>query len=198
VSAPSTSDRAESKRQKLIDAGLALLDELPYSEITVSMVAERAQMARGLLFYYFGDKDSFFQQVVAALQEQQLAGYEVNDPSEVDDPMTWLAAEVSIFLDTMEAHPRLMRTLAEQGWLDANPSGSRIGDFTTGRIRQAFRLSEDNALLDAALHSWGIHCVDLVVRAQHHDAWDRDAVGALVMAELRAVLATVGDPSPAD
>ena len=192
-----TARDSEAKRKRLLKAGRDLLDELSYEEITVSMIAVRAQMARGLVFYYFGDKDAFFRHVVRDFLDEQRTRFESNDPAQAPDPVAWLEAEVSIFLDIMAAHPQAMRTLVEQSLTSERLGGITMSDFTTVRIRQAFRLRAGDALLDTALHSWGYHCVDLVLRAQEDGSWNQTGIAAILTAECRAVLEAVQGRSPA-
>jgi AcrR family transcriptional regulator len=55
--------REEDKRRRrrdLLDAGWALLQAMPYPEVTMAGVAERAGLAKGTAFLYYPTKESLF------------------------------------------------------------------------------------------------------------------------------------------
>ena len=188
------SSKADDKRRRLIEAGLELMEELPYAEITVAMIAERAGMARSLVFYYFEDKEALFRSVVRGFLDQVRQLFLANDLSEVQDPTVWLHREVDIFLDFMTAHPQAMATIVSQGWeVEPDSAGSTMMDFTAGRVQQAFGLPTQDKLLAAALHSWAYHCVDLAIRTQTSSLQsERAVVAALLVGQAEAVFSTLG------
>jgi len=169
------------------------MEEQPYAEITVAMVAERARMARSLVFYYFTDKEALFRTVVRDFLDRVRQLFEVNDLSDVADPTVWLRREVDIFLDFMTAHPQAMATIVSQGWeVEPDSAGSTMMDFTAGRVQQAFGLPTQDELLDAALHSWAYHCVDLAIRTQKSSLQsERAVIAALLVDQLEAVFSTL-------
>lgn len=169
------------------------MEDLPYADITVSMIAERAKMARSLVFYYFKDKEALFRGVVHDLLDGLRRVFETNDLSIVQDPAVWLRREVEIFLDFMAAHPQAMATIVSQGWEDVrDDSGATMMDFTAGRVQRAFGAHPRDELLDAALHSWASHCVDLAIRTQKTaPEADRETVAALLIGQLEAVFSTL-------
>lgn len=189
-----TSPKADNKRRRLINAGLALMDELPYAEITVAMIAERADMARGLVFYYFKDKETLFLGAVRALLDGVRQSFEANDVLDAqDDPTAWLRREVEVFLDFMKAHPQAMETIVSQGWQEEpDELGATMMDFTASRVLQAFGGSPEDELLDAALHSWAWHCVDFAIRLRKTaPRSDRSAVVAVLVNQAEAVFTTL-------
>ncbi|MEI4271152.1 TetR/AcrR family transcriptional regulator [Klenkia sp. LSe6-5] len=195
MSTPAKVDRAGSKRRRLVEIGVQLLDEMPYADITITAITVRAGMTRGLFFYYFGDKDAYFDQVVAAFLDLQRARFAANDPQAADNPAAWLRAEIDAFLDIMDAHPQSMRTLMEQHWSSqVDDAGATMSDLTAARVTRAFALPEHDPVLRALLVSWGLHCVDTALRVQRTGTWDRVLVGAVLEAELHAVLATYRAP----
>ncbi|QJY47395.1 TetR/AcrR family transcriptional regulator [Pseudonocardia broussonetiae] len=188
-----TGSKAGDKRRRLIEAGLELMEELPYADITVAMIAERAKMARSLIFYYFTDKDALFRGVVHDLLDGLRRVFETNDLSLAQDPAVWLRREVEIFLEFMAAHPQAMATIVSQGWEDVeDDSGATMMDFTAGRVQQAFGAHPQDPLLDAALHSWASHCVDLAIRTRKTAPQaDPETVAALLIGQLEAVFSTL-------
>jgi AcrR family transcriptional regulator len=185
--------KGNDKHRRLIEAGIELMEEQPYAEITVAMVAEKAGVARSLVFYYFTDKEALFRTVVRDFLDRVRQLFEVNDLSDVADPTVWLRREVDIFLDFMTAHPQAMATIVSQGWqVEPDSAGSTMMDFTAGRVQQAFGLPTQDELLDAALHSWAYHCVDLAIRTQKSSLQEERAViAALLVDQLEAVFSTL-------
>jgi AcrR family transcriptional regulator len=187
------SSKGDDKHRRLIEAGLELMEERPYAEITVAMVAERAMMARSLVFYYFTDKEALFRTVVRVFLDRVRQLFEVNDLSDVADPTVWLRREVDIFLDFMTDHPQAMATIMSQGWeVEPDSAGSTMMDFTAGRVQQAFGLPPQDELMDAALHSWAYHCVDLAIRTQKSSLQsERAVIAALLVDQVEAVFNTL-------
>ncbi|AZI65871.1 TetR/AcrR family transcriptional regulator (plasmid) [Rhodococcus qingshengii] len=175
-----TSSKADGKRRRLITAGLALMEELPYPEITVVMIAERAEMARSLVFYYFKDKEELFHHVVRDLLDGLRESFETNDLTVAADNTTaWLRREVGIFLDFMAAHPRAMETIVALGWQNERDRvGTTMMDFTAERVHHAFGSPDGGELLDPALHSWAYHCVDFTLRV-HRTAPSADPASVI-------------------
>ena len=187
------SSKADDKRRRLVDAGLELMEELPYADITVAMIAERAGMARSLVFYYFEDKETLFHSVVRDFLDEVRRLFEVNVIEEAQDPRSWMRREVDVFLDFMSAHPQAMATIMSQGWeVEPDRAGSTMMDFTAGRVQQALGLPPQDELMDAALHSWAYHCVDLAIRTQKSSLQsERTVIAALLVDQLDAVLTTL-------
>lgn len=63
--ATSTLTRAQqARRDRIIDAGLALLGERDFDKIQVKDVAEEANVALGTLYHYFSSKEHLFAEVL--------------------------------------------------------------------------------------------------------------------------------------
>src|SRR5580700_8647319 len=60
VTAPRLSSRQAARRQHLLDAALALLEERDYERISVREVAESAGVALATLYHYLPSKDHLF------------------------------------------------------------------------------------------------------------------------------------------
>jgi AcrR family transcriptional regulator len=57
-------DDKRERRAALVAAALATFDETPYEAVTMTSVAERAGLAKGTLYLYFGTKQDLFLSVV--------------------------------------------------------------------------------------------------------------------------------------
>ena len=54
----------QARRDRIVDAGLALLAERDYDRIQVKDVAEAANVALGTLYHYFSSKEHLFAEVL--------------------------------------------------------------------------------------------------------------------------------------
>jgi AcrR family transcriptional regulator len=54
----------QARRNRIVDAGLALLDERDFDKIQVKDVAEKANVALGTLYRYFSSKEHLFAEVL--------------------------------------------------------------------------------------------------------------------------------------
>ncbi len=61
-----TTEAQRARRQRVIDAGLALLRSRDYDKIQVKDVAEEANVALGTVYNYFSSKDHLFAEVLIA------------------------------------------------------------------------------------------------------------------------------------
>ena len=61
-----TTEAQRARRQRVIDAGLALLAERDYDKIQVKDVAEEAGVALGTFYHYFSSKEHLFAEVLIA------------------------------------------------------------------------------------------------------------------------------------
>jgi AcrR family transcriptional regulator len=194
----SASETLNGARERLLAAVLELIDELPYEDITVSVVTERAEVSRSLLFYYFGNKDGLLEAVRAEYTELERERWAANDPSAGRaDPRAWLRAETMIFLESMAARPHAIRTLTWHVGRSENRhlSMEEMSEFTAARTRIAFG-TDRSPLLDAVMHSWGIHCVELVLRLQEAGPVDTEFTCELLIAELITALEICGVSVP--
>jgi len=63
-STPTLTVAQRERRERIVDAGLALLAERDYEKIQVKDVAEEANVALGTLYHYFSSKEHLFAEVL--------------------------------------------------------------------------------------------------------------------------------------
>ena len=51
---------AIEKKQAIIQAGLSVFAEYPYAKASTELIARRARISKGLLFYYFQNKENLY------------------------------------------------------------------------------------------------------------------------------------------
>lgn len=67
--------RSEATRQKIIDAALALYDEIGYTATGMGDIIERAQLTKGALYYHFDSKESVAAAVIESGSGHVLATF---------------------------------------------------------------------------------------------------------------------------
>jgi AcrR family transcriptional regulator len=102
-SAPSRAGGAIDRRQSLLDAGTEILTSKRLSDVSVDEIADRAGVAHGLLFHYFGSKEQFQVEVIRSLYARKAARFLANTEP---DPARWLRRDLEIVVSGLEARPR--------------------------------------------------------------------------------------------
>ena len=155
-----------ARRQRLIDAGLALLERREYDRIQVKDVAEEAGVALGTLYHYFSSKEHLFAEVLvkwAATLRTSLTRHPLSGENPRQDLTEALHRSVRAF----QHQPQLARLIASLE-LSSDPFATEILDrldrTTTSvylellpgvelnRARNIVRTAA--AVLDSLLRSW--------------------------------------------
>lgn len=100
------------RRETILRAAWELFQDATYSAITMAEVAERAHLAKGTLFLYFGTKEELF----LALTEEQLGQWfdAVDAGLSATERPASVGAVVSIICAALAARPAMERLLAIQ------------------------------------------------------------------------------------
>ena len=65
---------SEDKREVLLEAGILLLAERPFSRISMHDIAERSGVTKPMVYYYFDNKEGFYRElalyVIRTIREQ--------------------------------------------------------------------------------------------------------------------------------
>ena len=155
-----------ARRQRIIDAGLVLLERNEYERIQIKDVAEEADVALGTLYHYFSSKEHLFAEVLvkwAATLRSSLARH----PPQGLTPREKLTAALHRSVRAFQHQPQLARLIASLE-LSSDPFATEILerlDQTTssvymellegvdpGRARTIVRTVD--AVLDSQLRSW--------------------------------------------
>ncbi|MFB9431351.1 TetR/AcrR family transcriptional regulator [Streptoalloteichus tenebrarius] len=188
-SGPTRRRDAGATRAALLEAAAALFAEQGYERTTVREVAARAGVNQALLFRYFGSKEELFAEVLAAQNDELLAG-----PAETLLPRVL----ADLLRDTDPAWVRralqaVLRSVGHAG--AAELLRERLGAAYGSRL--ASLSSEPDAELRADLViAWlfGIGLLRSVVGKRPLADADPDQVTALVLRTARHLL---GDPPAA-
>lgn len=97
----------DSRRAAILDAAAEAFAALPYPEVTISLIASRAESSNALVYRYFANKEDLYVDVVrlaiAHLQSAQAAALDaLPDGVPVRDR---IATAMGVYLDHIASHP---------------------------------------------------------------------------------------------
>jgi AcrR family transcriptional regulator len=155
-----------ARRQRIIDAGLALLERNEYERIQIKDVAEEADVALGTLYHYFSSKEHLFAEVLikwAATLKSSLARH----PPRGLTPREKLTEALHRSVRAFQHQPQLARLIASLE-LSSDPFATEIlerMDQTTSSVymelldgvepRRARTIVRTvDAVLDSQLRAW--------------------------------------------
>jgi TetR/AcrR family transcriptional regulator, cholesterol catabolism regulator len=159
-------DDQRARRQRIIDAGLALLERNEYERIQIKDVAEEADVALGTLYHYFSSKEHLFAEVLvkwAATLRSSLARH----PPRGRTPREKLTEALHRSVRAFQHQPQLARLIASLE-LSSDPFATEIlerMDQTTSSVymelldgvepRRARTIVRTvDAVLDSQLRAW--------------------------------------------
>jgi len=133
--------RAESTRQKILDAARVEFSDKGLHGARVDVIAERSGANKERIYAYFGGKEQLFRETLRAAvaeiiaEEQQLLSQLANDPTRMTE------ATLDHYLGFLERHPHFWRLLAWEnlsGGAEAEAMGG-IREETFKEMRQLYR-----------------------------------------------------------
>jgi AcrR family transcriptional regulator len=138
-------DDKQRRRRDLLDAAWVLLQAMPYPEVTMAAVAERAGLAKGTAFLYYRTKESLF----LALAAERLDAFFADLDAALEAERTCHAPRLArLVSETLGRHPGLIRLLAVlHGVLERNVDLDTARGFKRGLLDHVTR---SGALLERA------------------------------------------------
>ncbi|WP_371478034.1 TetR/AcrR family transcriptional regulator [Kitasatospora sp. NBC_00315] len=130
-------------RRRIMRATLELVDRHGYAGTTLTDIAERAGLARGLLSYYFDGKRLLMQSATHRLMHLELSAA-LSGPDAGASPEARLACAIDAVLGLAIDHPRVMRSHLA---LILDPD---VGEFVKDPEQQQL-----GAILQELLLDWG-------------------------------------------
>lgn len=101
---------ALDRRDRLVESAIKLFSAKPYEEVSVQDIASDADVATGLLYYHFTDKQGLYAAALQALADRlKAAGDHACDPAA--PPVERLGAALSAQLKLMDKSPSAYREL---------------------------------------------------------------------------------------
>ncbi|AYF72890.1 TetR/AcrR family transcriptional regulator [Nocardia yunnanensis] len=178
----------DQRRAELLDVGARLFAELPYDQVQMDQVADRAGISRALLYRHFPKKSALFAAIYQRAAED-LQGRVHLDP---DLPLSdQVAAGLDAHLDYFEANRNTV--LAANRSLTGDPVVQAIvfGDHAAMRevVLTALGVSgTDREVMSALVTSWLMFVHTLCLEWLEHQVLTRDQVRAACLGALRGIL----------
>jgi AcrR family transcriptional regulator len=186
------------RRNELLESGRRLFATHAYDELSIDEIADRAGVAKGLLYYYFGSKRGYYMAVVEAAAAQ-LAERTATDPG--DPPGKRLAEALEAYLRFVEEHADGYRALISGG---VGTDSEVRGVVERERSRQLRLVAdglapgeEPRPALRAALEGWMSFLEGVSLDWLRERDLDRDQVRALIMSALAGAIAAARSVDPA-
>ncbi|GAA3028466.1 TetR/AcrR family transcriptional regulator [Kitasatospora sp. NPDC006786] len=130
----------QRSRRRIMRATVELVDQCGYAGTTLTDIAERAGLARGLLSYYFDGKRLLMQSATHRMMHQSLAAT-LAELAPGASPDARLAGAIDTVLGLAMDHPRVMRShLAlildpDNGAFVQDPEQQQLGAILQGLLR---------------------------------------------------------------
>lgn len=140
-------------RKRLMDAWREIMIEQRPQAVTISEIAEKAEVAVGTFYCHFKDKDSLTQEVALDSYSKLIAQLDELEARNVDNWKIWTRATLEAVTVFVEHHPRefmFLLRLAPQTTLEGQVFIGRWEQFWRERTEAILRaeLAEGNIVLD--------------------------------------------------
>jgi AcrR family transcriptional regulator len=116
------SPKGEDKRQRIVEAAVALFNRYGYKRTSIELLAAEAGVAKPTIYAYFEDKDAIFRAVVEAVCDELLERAEAasGGRGSIEERLTaMLAAKLTRYFELVQASPHAQELVDSQGRLGA-------------------------------------------------------------------------------
>jgi AcrR family transcriptional regulator len=104
----------ESRHRRLLDTTRELLEELPWSQVPIELIAARSGVTRTAFYKHFPDRDAVLLELLAELAEQLEAIPASWEAGTEQDSEELLRAAIASLVESFRTHGRLLRALADE------------------------------------------------------------------------------------
>ncbi|GEK08719.1 TetR/AcrR family transcriptional regulator [Pseudoalteromonas peptidolytica] len=128
---PVDGERQAKQKNKLIEAGKSLLDNKPYSKITIRDIANEAQLNSAMIKYYFGSKENLFIAVVESLSAPLLDKLE-----KIESENRPLYEFIITLSDIINFNPAVVSILKEEVMFKSTPLSDAFINAFPGKVSE--------------------------------------------------------------
>jgi AcrR family transcriptional regulator len=189
----------ETRREQLLDLGVALLATRSLEELSIDLLAEEAGISRGLLYHYFRNKQEFHRAVVRRATDAMLA---VTAPDPALDALSRLTTGLDAYIDyvagNFEPFMSLVRGAAsgDRFLREIYEDARRV---LTGRVHES--IGElgltDSPATRLLIDGWAAMVEETVIGWVQEPTVPKPELVRLLTAALPAVLAATADSAAA-
>ncbi len=176
----------DERRDQILRVSARLFGARPYSEVSISDIANAAGIARGLLHHYFGSKRELYLEVVRIAARAPLGA---EPPEALGTERAW-ATVVDSFLVSIEQHPTRWLNSVNAGGAERDDEVEAILDeareILADQTLEAIGLGHrvDDPVARAFVRAWGGFVQELTVEWVGRERIDRDRVRRTMLATL--------------
>jgi AcrR family transcriptional regulator len=189
--------KSQRRRQQILDAALRLFSERPYDDVFVEEIARAADVAKGLMFYHFKDKQGLY--IAATERQVDLEMAQWREPGEADRPRAHIRDVLFRHFAYLEHHsfPYLNMMRRRPGIPDVEEifERARLESITITLGHLDLDLDLD-ARGRAAMRGWVAFNDEITVNWLEHGGLTADDVTDLSLSMLTAALETLLDRYP--
>ena len=183
----------DERRAQLVALGVASLVDRPLESLTLELLAERAGVSRGLLFYYFGSKQALHRVVVSTARDSMLRATE---PVRALPPLDRLHDTLTRIVQFVRDHEGTFYSLV-RGAASGDPEVREV--VQQARVLQAERViavfqemgAPDSELLRIALRSWIAFAEEALVECALNTEMSTEDVVSFLERSVKAVAGAV-------
>jgi AcrR family transcriptional regulator len=180
--------RSRDKRDRVLAAAAALLQELPFDEIGTRQIADRAEVSVGSLYRFFPDKDAIFNALTATWLDKVLDLMDAQLAAPPPTPAGLVDRVVEAFAEFFRAEPGFRQvSLGSQALRLPPGAGAHNDEQLADRLRAvltAYYAVPDSPTLAARL-VLAIRVTEFLLNQAFRNDPDGDP---FVLAELKTLL----------
>lgn len=147
----SKSKKQENRREQILQAAIETIKEHGFEKTTMDEIAERAELSKGTLYFYFKDKSALFRAIrkesVQALNEEFLKIIQQDEPGAV-----LVRKMAESFLTFIEDNPVLTKALAQHSG-QVNPSDLEEIEEIENELRVLMTRALQIGVQDGSIHT---------------------------------------------
>ena len=144
----------DQRKEELLRLGRRLFGRYDYESLSISDIAEKAGVSKGLLYHYFPTKRDFYVETVRAAADELLRLTE-GDPAL--SPLEQLRGALGAYLGYVEENSSAYISLLQSGiGVDAAVAKivEEVRESVAARILESLGLNQPSATLRLALRGW--------------------------------------------
>ncbi|MCW3066051.1 MAG: TetR/AcrR family transcriptional regulator [Solirubrobacterales bacterium] len=159
------------RREAILEAGVAIFGSVPYDEVSIDDIVERAGVAHGLVFHYFSNKRGLYLAVLRRTAEDLLRVH--TPPSESRSPGHLVRIIINRHLDFLEHHPETLQAFL-RGGIGADSEARQIVEKTRWdgiqQVLDVLEIDNPSPAIRMAMRGWAGFLDEAMIYRLEHDA----------------------------